>query len=186
MSDRLAILEESFVPATEQILDLSEKDRAKLMSLGYLSSGNPARNDPELQDTEVLRDIMDMLPLLAKFDKARLLISEGKLERSILSFSGDRLGDEWFSRCQRRIARILCRTSGSCEVSSPVVYDNRSISNRRETDSLRLMRLSLLFSNLSEIGCVILFLRVIYSSIQLLLEDLHIVSSNSGLSPYLQ
>ena len=83
MSDRLAILEESFVVATEQNLNLSDKDRAKLMSLGYLSGGNTIRNDSGSGDSEVLPDVKDMLPLLAKFDEARLQIGEGRLDRSI-------------------------------------------------------------------------------------------------------
>jgi arylsulfatase A-like enzyme/Tfp pilus assembly protein PilF len=83
LSDRLALLEESFVLATEENLNLSEKDRAKLLSLGYLSAGKGGKADGVAADTEVLRDIKDMLPFQAKYDEARQRISEGELDAAI-------------------------------------------------------------------------------------------------------
>ena len=119
MSNRLAVLEESFITATEQNLDLSEKDRAKLMSLGYLSGGNTARNHQSPQDSEGLRDVKDMLPLLAKFDEARQLISEGKLDQSIALMKEVVAATDDFPAAGFLLANTLAQT-GRLDEAKPI------------------------------------------------------------------
>lgn len=83
MKDRLKDLESSFVPATAQNLKLSESDHAKLMTLGYLSGTNSAVTEEDLNNAEKMRDVKDMLPLQEKYDRARLILTEGNLEEAI-------------------------------------------------------------------------------------------------------
>ena len=83
MRNRLMELESTLVPATAQNLKLSESDRAKLFTLGYLSGMNADKRGAAPTDAEKLRDVKDMLPLLEKYDKSRLLLSEGKYEDAI-------------------------------------------------------------------------------------------------------
>ncbi|HTI49915.1 MAG TPA: sulfatase-like hydrolase/transferase, partial [Planctomycetaceae bacterium] len=83
MRNALDDLEAAFVPASAQNLRLSEKDLANLRALGYVAGGNSTSAVTESNDAEVLPDIKDMLGLLSKFDKARHLSMEGKLEESI-------------------------------------------------------------------------------------------------------
>ncbi len=83
MRDRLVDLEAKLVPATAQNLKLSDSDRAKLLTLGYLSGTSANQNGVGAKDAEKLRDVKDMLPLLEKYDKARLILSEGKFEEAI-------------------------------------------------------------------------------------------------------
>jgi arylsulfatase A-like enzyme/Tfp pilus assembly protein PilF len=80
----LSLLEATFIPATAHNLQLPEKDLLLLQSLGYLSGGNPARNDQQSKKTEALRDVKDMLPQLVRFDQARhFSMEDGKLEEAI-------------------------------------------------------------------------------------------------------
>lgn len=83
MKDRLADLEDAFVSAKAQNLKLSESDRAKLLTLGYLSGTKVKESGGAIKDTEKLRDVKDMLPLLEKYDQARQILSEGKYEDAI-------------------------------------------------------------------------------------------------------
>lgn len=83
MKARLMDLQAALVPATAQNLKLSESDRAKLLTLGYLSGTNAKVNEEAANDVEKLRDVKDMLPLLEKYDRARLILTEGKYEVAI-------------------------------------------------------------------------------------------------------
>ncbi len=83
MQNVLAVMQKAFVSAAAQNVRLSEKDRANLQSLGYLSGGKLRGNATELKNAEILPDVKDMLTHLAKFDKARHISMEGKLEESI-------------------------------------------------------------------------------------------------------
>ena len=80
MKDRLIELEATLVPSTAQNLKLSESDRAKLMTLGYVSGTNARKQEPTAKNAKPLRDVKEMLPLLEKYDQARLLLSKGKIE----------------------------------------------------------------------------------------------------------
>jgi arylsulfatase A-like enzyme/Tfp pilus assembly protein PilF len=83
MRGRLMDLQAALIPATAQNSKLSESDRAKLLSLGYLSGTNASVNQDAANGAKKLRDVKDMLPLLEKYDKARLWLTEGKFEEAI-------------------------------------------------------------------------------------------------------
>jgi len=74
--------QESFVRVDPQKVELSEKDRANLGDLGYVTGGNKAAHAKK-SDADVLPDIKDMLPYLAKYERARLIGLQGKLEETI-------------------------------------------------------------------------------------------------------
>jgi arylsulfatase A-like enzyme/predicted Zn-dependent protease len=83
MRNALEVMQQAFVPASAENLRLSERDRANLRALGYVSGGKSASAVNELKNAEILPDVKDMLPFLAKFDRARHMSMEGKLEESI-------------------------------------------------------------------------------------------------------
>ena len=88
MRNLLEILQESFVPATAQNLKLSEKDLAHLKALGYVSGGGSVGDSHVPKDAEALPDVKDMLPSLVKFDKARHLSMQGKVDDAITVLHG--------------------------------------------------------------------------------------------------
>jgi arylsulfatase A-like enzyme/Flp pilus assembly protein TadD len=83
MADRFMDLEDRFVVAQAQNLKLSESDRAKLLTLGYLSGTSGGQKKDTAIDATKLRDVKEMLPLLEKYDSARLMLTEGKYEEAI-------------------------------------------------------------------------------------------------------
>ncbi len=82
MRNILEEMQATFVPAAAQNVKLSTKDLAKLQALGYVT-GSKFAGDPDPSNTEELTDIKDMLPLLAKFEKARHVSLEGKFDEAI-------------------------------------------------------------------------------------------------------
>src|SRR5262245_3103112 len=83
MRNALEVRQQALVPAAAQNLRLSERDRANLQALGYVAGGKSASAVNVMKEAEVLPDVKDMLPYLGKFDKARHLSMEGRLEESI-------------------------------------------------------------------------------------------------------
>ena len=83
MRNTLEILKETFVPMAAQNLILTDKDKANLEALGYVSGGNAGNNPRESKDAEILPDVKDMLSFVEKFERARDLGSSGKFEESL-------------------------------------------------------------------------------------------------------
>ncbi|MGE0378111.1 MAG: sulfatase-like hydrolase/transferase [Planctomycetaceae bacterium] len=81
---RLTAMQGSFVSATAQTAILSERDLANLQTLGYVSGGKSTEADGGSPVADDLPDVKDFLPQLAKFEKAKHLGLEGKLEESIV------------------------------------------------------------------------------------------------------
>ena len=83
MKNRLERMEKAFVTRIATEVNLSQKDRANLLTLGYHSSGTSAGSQIGSMDNATRRDVKEMLPLLAKFDKARFICAEGKLDEGV-------------------------------------------------------------------------------------------------------
>lgn len=128
MRSALELLEQSFVPATAQNLKLSDKDLARLRSLGYLSGGPVSGHaDPQASDAEPLIDVKDMLPYLTKFDEARHLSMEGKLDEAIALLREVSQGTSEFAVSDVLLAECLAQSGRLDEAVT--VY--RSVLDRR-------------------------------------------------------
>ena len=84
MEELLTDMQSAFTYATASSANLSDKDLANLQSLGYVSGGTSTRNQSAADAETELVDVKDMLPLLAKFEKAKHKGLEGSLEESIV------------------------------------------------------------------------------------------------------
>ena len=71
MKNILEIKEDSFLKTRPTEVTLTESEKAKLASLGYVA-GSQFKDTPHRDDFEGLPDVKDMLPYLAKYEKARL------------------------------------------------------------------------------------------------------------------
>jgi arylsulfatase A-like enzyme/predicted Zn-dependent protease len=84
MRDRLFGMQESFVAAGAQQINLSEKDQAALQSLGYVSGGNVRRDAANLNSVDTLPDVKDFLPYLSAFEEAKHIGLEGRVNEAIV------------------------------------------------------------------------------------------------------
>ena len=82
MRNALEIMRETFVQSNAPNVNLSEKDQANLRSLGYVAGGNKVP-DARPSAAEDFPDIKDMLPLLAKYEKAKHFVFQGQIEDAI-------------------------------------------------------------------------------------------------------
>ena len=82
MQNILESLQEAFVRSDTQNVSLSDKDRANLAALGYVTGGKVVADTNRLT-TDALPDVKDMLPHLAKYEKARLVGLQGKMEQAV-------------------------------------------------------------------------------------------------------
>ncbi|WP_010587541.1 sulfatase-like hydrolase/transferase [Schlesneria paludicola] len=78
----LDVMREKFDQHSAVDVKLSQQQQANLETLGYLSNGKFNTN-AERRDTRVLPDVKDMLPYLAKYERARLAGLHGKLDDTI-------------------------------------------------------------------------------------------------------
>jgi tetratricopeptide (TPR) repeat protein len=83
MEKSLKSMQQAFVSATAQSVSLSEKDRANLQALGYVSAGPLARDSSKTKIAADLPDVKDMLVHLAQFERAKNISMEGRLGESI-------------------------------------------------------------------------------------------------------
>ena len=82
LKELLEDMQQSFVKVDAQSANLSEKDFANLRTLGYVDGGTAAASaDP--QPVQQLIDVKDMLPELAKFETAKHLGLEGRVEEAL-------------------------------------------------------------------------------------------------------
>ncbi len=80
MSDMLAALQKQFVPLGAGSVQLSDKDRRILSSLGYVAGAS--RDDAGPATAETLPDMKDMLPHRTSLEQVRRLIDAGELENA--------------------------------------------------------------------------------------------------------
>lgn len=78
MQGLLEEIQEQFAPASAENVHLSEKDRRILESLGYV--GGKASDNSKGKAAEVLPDMKDMLPYMAKMENVSHMVSAGDFQ----------------------------------------------------------------------------------------------------------
>ncbi len=81
MQSLLEVIQESFVLARSDNVNLSDKDLAALTALGYVAGAKTGAANAS--EGEVLADMKDMLPYSQKLMLARHLFAEGKIDETI-------------------------------------------------------------------------------------------------------
>ncbi len=114
----LEILQKEFVPASAQNITLTEKDRANLRALGYVSGGNAAVDSGDSSDAQRLPDIKDMLPFLAKFERARDISLRGQLAEAIALLKQVAEGTREFPMAELLLADCLAEAGRMDEATT--------------------------------------------------------------------
>lgn len=83
MRNLLKSVQERLIAAKAGRVSLSDKDRANLRSLGYVSSGSSGDSRPLANEARRLPDVKDFLPLLATFERAKHIGLEGNVADAI-------------------------------------------------------------------------------------------------------
>ena len=78
----LELMQQSFVVAKPQKLKLSHKQMSDLNALGYAGIKHPSA-DAERAKSLVLKDVKDLLPALERYEEAKRLSLEGKVDAAI-------------------------------------------------------------------------------------------------------